>query len=72
MQGAAEDARASLQAAQQERVALQGQQACLRADLDRLRGAREAAEQARSLAGWPCAVRQPLRPSSVLLHVPTP
>ena len=47
LQAAADNARAGLQAAQQERVALVSQQASLRGELDRLHAAREAAEQVR-------------------------
>lgn len=48
MQAAAEDARAGLQAVQQERVVLQSQAACLRSELERLRDSKEMAEQV-----WP-------------------
>ena len=49
MQAAAEDARAGLQAVQQERVGLQSQAACLRGELERLQDAKEAAEQVRPM-----------------------
>ena len=64
MQAAAEDARAGLRGAQQERVALLAQQACLRQDLKRLHGDREAAEQVLSqprVLPAPACEQQPAR-----------
>ena len=46
-QAAAEDARAGLQAAQQERILLHSQLTCLRAELDRTQAQQAAGEQAR-------------------------